>query len=100
MTHVFLTGYIAVSTVIVAAGLSNLSNVYNVYLSQVKEERLLNNFDVDRFLAMDLDGDGVQKAECLGGVVYRLSLLKVVLSRPRHESGRLARVEGAHVVSF
>ena len=73
--QVFLTVYIVLSVVIVAAALSNLSNVYTTYTEQVTEERLLNDFDVDRILAMDMDGDGVQKAEFVIGMLVAMEAL-------------------------
>ena len=71
-TQLFLTVYIFISVVVVAAGLSNLSTVYDVYCRQTKERRLLNEFDIDRIMAMDLDGDGVQKAEFLIGMLVAM----------------------------
>ncbi|KAH8097491.1 potassium channel [Aureococcus anophagefferens] len=41
----------------------------------VTEERLLNDFDVDRILAMDMDGDGVQKAEFVIGMLVAMDAL-------------------------
>ena len=64
-----MTCYVLGSVVLVAAAIANLTAALKKRGEDLEERRLLEAFDVDEIMALDLDGDGVSKAEFLLGML-------------------------------
>ncbi|KAH8059289.1 potassium channel [Aureococcus anophagefferens] len=64
-----MTCYVLGSVVLVAAAIANLTAALKERGEDLEERRLLEAFDVDEIMALDLDGDGVSKAEFLLGML-------------------------------
>ncbi|KAH8047466.1 potassium channel [Aureococcus anophagefferens] len=93
-----MTCYVLGSVVLVAAAIANLTAALKERGEDLEERRLLEAFDVDEIMALDLDGDGVSKAEFLLGMLSAMDAVdaaKLELYARRRAARSAKKKQGA-----